>query len=349
MRRALVLVAVVAQLAVLAYMAGEREWLLRSGQTVLLRTAPVDPRDPMRGDYVRFNYDIATVPKALCRDAVLTWFEKNTLYNSAMRDRRVYAAIKLDRNGVAELESLSDRPPAAGLFLRARVESVFASTVHIRFGAEALFMQQGRAREFENLIRGDKQGVPLNIELAVNSRGLSTIRGYHWEKLGITLVLDRVPAAANATPQADRPGLRGVTVVLKNHSDDPVAILASDDARFLRLNSTREFMGDDDAAAWVWTRAADSPPQPRAEEVIVLQPGETHTVHLDFTLPEWFVQKGPNGSPVSIAKLVNDWSAAFRIEYAPPSAEACAGLPHADLIRHVRLRSRRFSAVGGAD
>ncbi|MBB3608042.1 GDYXXLXY domain-containing protein [Rhizobium sp. BK602] len=50
------------QTAVLAYMVGERAWGLRSGVEILLKTAPVDPRDLLRGDYVTLNYDISRVP-----------------------------------------------------------------------------------------------------------------------------------------------------------------------------------------------------------------------------------------------------------------------------------------------
>ena len=74
MRKLLIVTAVVAQLLVLGWMAFEREWVVRTGRVVYLRTAPVDPQDPMRGEYVRLNYEIATVPKALCRDGVATWF-----------------------------------------------------------------------------------------------------------------------------------------------------------------------------------------------------------------------------------------------------------------------------------
>ncbi|GES45554.1 membrane protein [Rhizobium dioscoreae] len=50
------------QTAVLGYMVGERAWGLRSGVEILLKTAPVDPRDLLRGDYVTLNYDISRVP-----------------------------------------------------------------------------------------------------------------------------------------------------------------------------------------------------------------------------------------------------------------------------------------------
>jgi uncharacterized membrane-anchored protein len=56
MRKTFIILAVILQLVVLAYMAGEREYILRRGKVIYLRTAPIDPRDLFRGDYVRLNY-----------------------------------------------------------------------------------------------------------------------------------------------------------------------------------------------------------------------------------------------------------------------------------------------------
>lgn len=51
-----------AQCGILASMIVTRASVLRSGQEVLLRSAPVDPRDPLRGDYVVLTYDISSIP-----------------------------------------------------------------------------------------------------------------------------------------------------------------------------------------------------------------------------------------------------------------------------------------------
>ena len=62
MKKSFVILAVILQLIVLAYMAGEREYVLRNGKVIHLRTAPIDPRDLFRGDYVRLNYEISRIP-----------------------------------------------------------------------------------------------------------------------------------------------------------------------------------------------------------------------------------------------------------------------------------------------
>ena len=66
MRKKLIIAAATLQVLVLAYMAGEREWVRQTGQNIFLRTAPIDPRDAMRGDYVRLNYAISSVPSSRC-------------------------------------------------------------------------------------------------------------------------------------------------------------------------------------------------------------------------------------------------------------------------------------------
>ncbi|MEO7597459.1 MAG: GDYXXLXY domain-containing protein [Opitutus sp.] len=358
MKRVVVIAGVVAQLVVLGYMAGEREWVLRTGKSVFLRTAPIDPSDPMRGDYVRLSYELSTVGKRLCRDGVLRWFDPKTIYKKA-RDRRVYAAIKLDGEGVAELISLSDVAPSSGVFLRGRTDSVSLNSIQVRFGVEALFMQQGKARLFEATARGEKSGVPLNVEVAVRDDGLAVIRGHRWEPLGITLTLDRnvaVPTArgqSGAQARVPRPGLAGVTVQLKNHGAKPLAIVAGDDARFFRLVPSRDDSFGDGSAGWAGVRAEAPRAKPRPHEVKVLQPGQSYEVHLDFSRPEWFVQKRTDKEApqpaTSLSTLTDDWLASFRVEYAPPPAEECVGLPDAELIRQSPLRSRMFGPAGGVD
>jgi uncharacterized membrane-anchored protein len=49
------------QTAIFGYMIEGRAAILRSGTEVLLKTAPVDPRDLLRGDYVILTYDISSI------------------------------------------------------------------------------------------------------------------------------------------------------------------------------------------------------------------------------------------------------------------------------------------------
>ena len=97
MKTRLALAVAALQVIVLAFMIGQREWIARTGTPITLRTAPLDPNDPMRGAYVRFNYEISTVPVALCRGEVVKW-TKITGYpeQRGLRDRVVFAALKVN-------------------------------------------------------------------------------------------------------------------------------------------------------------------------------------------------------------------------------------------------------------
>ena len=44
--------------AALVVMVGMKQYTLNTGQVILLKTIPIDPRSLFRGDYVRLNYDI---------------------------------------------------------------------------------------------------------------------------------------------------------------------------------------------------------------------------------------------------------------------------------------------------
>jgi uncharacterized membrane-anchored protein len=53
----------VAQIGFLGWMINGRAEILRSGREVLLKVQPVDPRDLLRGDYVRLGYEAAQLPR----------------------------------------------------------------------------------------------------------------------------------------------------------------------------------------------------------------------------------------------------------------------------------------------
>lgn len=347
MKNRLTLVVVALQLAVLVFMAGEREWILRTGRTLLLRTAPIDPRDPMRGDYVRFDYEIAHVPKAFCRDEVAEWLTSDWRSARRLHDRVVYAVLKIDPEGIADLASVSERRPAEGVFLRGRVDSVDGQTLILRLGVEALFTEQNKARDFEKQQR-DRAGAPLNIEVAVSAGGTAVMKDYHWEPVGITFTADRVdrPAAANGTMA--RPAvIRGGTVELKNYSDQPVAIVIRPNGESFRFGPANRF-----GRTVEWANE-EAPPRSNPGMVKVLRAGESYREHLDFTTPRWRVREvdasGKPGPARTLAELENPWNAWLRLEYAAPSRADTAGLPDEKIIRHSRIRSRAFGATGGWD
>ncbi len=348
MKQWLPVVVIVAQVGLLGFMAGEREWVARTGTEILLRTAPIDPQDPMRGDYVRLDYEVAQVPRRLCRDGVETWFDEAQRNRKQWRDRRVYAELQLLDEGIAEVVSLSAQEPPGGLYLRGRLAGFSGNSAQVRYGVEAFFMEQGTAREFENQLRREKLGVPVNALVAVGGNGLAVLTGYRWEPLGIRLTFDWEEREADAPNQRPTRHVVGITVQLKNHSEEPVAVVDRDNGGSFRL--VRNERGSLNQYRWV---GEDSfRPSPSATEVLVLQPGETHETYLNVAEPPWFVIRvdpGDGKGPLPMSELETNWTESFRIEYLPPSEEECRGFPSAGLIRHAAFRSRAFSPSRGVD
>ena len=349
MKVKLALLVAALQVLVLAFMAGQREWISRTGTPVTLRTAPIDPNDPMRGAYVRLDYEISFAPTALCRGEAAQWLKSSDYrQQQRLRDRVVYAALNIDPHGVAELTSLSDIPPAGGLFLRGRVVNADSGGVRVRYGIEALFMQKDAAQKMERTSI-EKAGAPMDVTVAVSSSGISVLKATTWEPLGITIALDRPPRRENNDPQRWQPQpITGMTVTLHNYGDKDLAIVDLPDAQSFRMVPNTRFVGDH--YAWVGANSTERP-APTAADIIVLKPGAKHSVHLDLTQPQWWVTdtRKPGSAPMPLQKLTEGWAASFRIEYAPPGTDAAKGLPQAGLIRHAPLRSRAFNPSQGVD
>lgn len=343
-----VIAAVAFQVLALGYIAGQREWVLHTGRTVWLRTAPVDPRDLMRGDYVRLDYEIGRVPPDRWRDGLAT----TNLTSPAAKPRRtamrVYATLAVDRDGLATVTALSDRKPGSGLFLRGYLDaSRWGDAAPVRYGLEAFFMEQGRARALETERAQIRAGVPLNLEVAVGGNGIGVLKRYRWESLGLVATFETV-RGTNAG--AIRPNaIVAATVELKNHGPEPVAIMDLPEGQSYGL------LGD--ARGWVpvyrWAGETNALPVPTARDVIVLQPGQAHASRLDLTRPQWFVMDARTnatpGLPTALQQITPEWPQGFRIEYRPPDREQTASLPNSNLIWHGRLRSRWFTPAGSVD
>lgn len=328
MKTRLIILAAALQVLVLLLMAAEREWILRTGRTIYLRTAPVDPRDAFRGDYVQLDYEISHAPQSLLRDGLAGITNKPF----SRQERRAYAVLK-EENRLARLEYLTDRKPTDGLFLRCWLLNDWRwnwrPTSQVRYGIEAYFVEQKTGLDMEAVRRQGDVQVPLEMEVAIGRGGKAALKGYRWSPIGIGLKID---ADTNNRPLA-------ATVILCNVSSNELAVVDRDGTHFLSLEPDyfRSWQEND----WTWVHAA--PPASSAEgaRVVLLAPKATHEIRVDLMDTDWFVVKqGEKPKPIAETRM----GTMFRLIYRPPSAEACAGLEHADKIWHGELPSR---AIGG--
>lgn len=336
MRIKIIIAVVALQIAVLGWMAGEREWILRNGETIYFRTAPIDPRDPFRGDYVRLRYDMSVVPKSLLRGKLA-----DMDLGKLPTDTIVFASLELDQDKVAKLVSVALERPESGLFIRGRTEKA-GNRLRVRYGLETFFTEQGKGLDLE---RGrSQQGiqVPLEMKASVSASGIAVLKDHRWCALGMGFV-----PLTNEVTRPDGPRrIVGAKVRLLNASSNALAIVDLPEGRSLALVPEHSWTEN----PWNWAPSPAAPMKPEAAHVVLLQPGQVHGIHVSLKDPYWTVSKADNqsGQPVAVADFTQDWSR-FRFEYRPPSAEACAHLPHANLIWHGTLLSPAFTPTGSVD
>ena len=164
--RKVLLITAAAQLVILVAMIALRAIPLVTGQTVLVKVAPVDPRDLFRGDYVILSYDFSRVSQ----EEIDGISDKERGNWKKLEGRTVYVPLVPDSNGVhMRAGKATVVKPAAGLFLKGHMKRYGS----VEFGIEAYYVQEGAGRRYELAIR-DRQ---LSAELAVTSNGQAALRG----------------------------------------------------------------------------------------------------------------------------------------------------------------------------
>ena len=100
---------VLLQVLLLTGMIGYRQHWVDTGEKILLRTVPVDPRALFRGDYVRLTYEISNLD--LDALSVSGKFERNA---------KVYVGLERDPDGVSKAVSAAATPPSGKKFIQGR-------------------------------------------------------------------------------------------------------------------------------------------------------------------------------------------------------------------------------------
>ena len=165
-QRHLLILAAAAQLLILAAMVALRAIPLMTGQTVLVRVVPVDPRDLFRGDYVILSYPFSRLV-AVADGGVNLWPDQSSSWNH--QGETVYLKLQPDPDGRhSNAERWSLAAPTDGLYLRGQIQSYNQVT----FGIEAFYLQESTGAKFEEAIRNRQ----LSAELAITRSGQAVLR-----------------------------------------------------------------------------------------------------------------------------------------------------------------------------
>lgn len=163
-----------AQIGFLAWMIQGRAAILRNGQEILLKVEPVDPRDLLRGDYVRLGYEITSIPATLLVDppagAVTT--ESGDIYvRLRKQDDGYWRAVG------ASLYRPQKTPPEPGeVDLRGAISSDWSleppAAIRVDYGMERYYLPEGEGRAIEK----DMRVRPFGILAAVGRDGAAQIK-----------------------------------------------------------------------------------------------------------------------------------------------------------------------------
>ena len=174
-------------LAILAGMMVGHAWPLWTGETVILRVVPVDPRDMFRGEFVRLSTPASMLfvegpgrtPAAGAvpvRPVAPWWPESGTAdpTSRALRGHVIYVQLERDASGQSRPVSVSRRRVAGALNLKGRVRwHTEPHTLRVDYGLDAFYMQEGTARPVEDAVRG---GRLVQMQVAIGRSGRARIR-----------------------------------------------------------------------------------------------------------------------------------------------------------------------------
>jgi uncharacterized membrane-anchored protein len=127
----------------------KKEELLKNGQLILLKLAPVDPRSLMQGDYMDLRYE---TPNNYSKDI----------------PKRGYCVVWLDSGRVAKIDRFQEKqtPLHENEYL---IKYTASNGWNVNIGAESFFFQEGKSEKYERAkyggIKIDENGNSLLIGL----------------------------------------------------------------------------------------------------------------------------------------------------------------------------------------
>jgi uncharacterized membrane-anchored protein len=163
--RQVLLLAVLLQVVVLGGMIVHRATPLVTGDTLLLRVIPVDPRDLFRGDYVILSYDFSRVTTGR-----IEGLQQSRRNSNHWKGRTVYVSLVPESDGRHwRADKFSTSRPTSGKYLCGKL----VGWNRIEYGIESYYVQEGTGLDYERAVRSRK----LSAEVAVTSTGQATLRG----------------------------------------------------------------------------------------------------------------------------------------------------------------------------
>lgn len=173
---------------VIGWMIESRAQILRAGQEAVLETQPIDPRDLLRGRYVRLNYAIGRPDTEL----VTAFFEalpQESFDDRFYQDQVIYVLLRLDETGFHRVSAISMDRPEDGLFIRGEADfnPTSRSLLTIDYGISRFYTNEKLAPELEARMR---DGEKTTVIVAVDDLGSAQIKAFRQD--GVNIVTEQL-------------------------------------------------------------------------------------------------------------------------------------------------------------
>ena len=146
---------VLLQVALLIGIVAYRQYWVATGEKILLKTAPVDPRDIFRGDYVNLRYEISMLD--------LDGLGVKESFNPM---EKVYIILEKNRDGTFDATSANRELPAGRKFIQGRVQyEMVSSRWEVLLKDDSDNLHYLKPQWFSNVRKGDR------VTFCIDERG----------------------------------------------------------------------------------------------------------------------------------------------------------------------------------
>jgi len=140
--------------------------IISGGVDVILRIQPIDPRDPLRGDYITFTYNISRLSNYLVKEKGLK--AGDTVYVVLREGKTYWTPVRVSKVRPDFSESF---------FIKGKVSSVSNQNLRIVYGIEEYFIPEDKGRNFSFAnkfvtakVSLDKNGNPVLRQVYVDNK-----------------------------------------------------------------------------------------------------------------------------------------------------------------------------------
>ena len=157
-----ILLLALVQTIALAYMIVDRQAVLNAGRVVTLKVTPIDPRDPLRGEFVILSYDISRLSTGELQGED-QFNSTDTVYVTLEKKDETWGPVAIGRRPIAT---------PGGVVIKGTVSRADTGTLWVDYGIESYFVPQGMGREIET----ERQKGDLSADIAIDQNGRAAIK-----------------------------------------------------------------------------------------------------------------------------------------------------------------------------